>query len=111
MQIGVNGWSQDFLTASNFLQTLFTCPSRAGHPQENLSRFCHRGVARQAVRAVASQGAEVLGRWAAIDRRVVDLAPAVPLTNQRGVVLVSKRVGNVQSHLNWFPLLDRLWVR
>jgi hypothetical protein len=24
---------------------------------------------------------------------------------------VSKRVGNVQNHLQWFTLLDQLWVR
>jgi hypothetical protein len=33
------------------------------------------------------------------------------MTNHRGVVFVSKRVGNVQSHLLWFTLLDQLWVR
>jgi hypothetical protein len=26
-------------------------------------------------------------------------------------VLVSERVGNVQNHLQWFTLLDQLWVR
>jgi hypothetical protein len=26
-------------------------------------------------------------------------------------VLVSERVGNVQSHLQWFTLLDQLWVK
>ena len=46
-----------------------------------------------------------------IDYRIVDLAPAVPLTVHRGVMLVSKRVGNVQSNLNSFTLLDQLWVR
>jgi hypothetical protein len=27
------------------------------------------------------------------------------------VVFVSKRVGNVQHHAQWFTLLDELWVR
>jgi hypothetical protein len=26
-------------------------------------------------------------------------------------VLVSKRVGNVQNHLQWFTLLDQLWAK
>jgi hypothetical protein len=43
--------------------------------------------------------------------RLVDLAPAVPRTNHRSVVYVSRRVGNVQSHQAWFTLLDQLWVR
>ena len=50
-------------------------------------------------------------RWAAADRYVVDQAFAVPLTNHRAAVLVSERVGNVQNHLQWFTLLDQLWVR
>jgi hypothetical protein len=43
--------------------------------------------------------------------RLVDLAPAMPRTNHRSVVYVSRRVGNVQSHQAWFTLLDQLWVR
>jgi hypothetical protein len=27
------------------------------------------------------------------------------------VVLVSKRVGNVKTHAQWFTLLDQMWVR
>jgi hypothetical protein len=46
-----------------------------------------------------------------LDRRIMELAPAVPMTNHRAVVLVSKRVGNVQQHPQWFTLLDQLWVR
>ena len=41
----------------------------------------------------------------------MDLAAAVPLTTRRSVVLVSKRVGNVQTHGQWFTLLDQMWVR
>ena len=49
--------------------------------------------------------------WAALDRRVVDLAPAVPLTSRRSAVLVSKRVGNVRTHTQLFTLVDQMWVR
>jgi hypothetical protein len=49
--------------------------------------------------------------WAGVDRRVVAAAPAVPLANRRGVVLVSDRVGNVQQHLLLGSLLDQFWVR
>ena len=49
--------------------------------------------------------------WAAADRRVVDLAPAVPLTTRRSAVLVSERVGNVRTHQQLFTLLDQMWVR
>jgi hypothetical protein len=33
------------------------------------------------------------------------------MTNQRVAVFVSKRVGNVQHHPQWFTLLDQMWVR
>jgi hypothetical protein len=62
-------------------------------------------------RALAAHGAEAANRWAAADRYVIDQAYAVPLTNHRAAVLVSERVGNVQNHLQWFTLLDQLWVR
>jgi hypothetical protein len=35
----------------------------------------------------------------------------VPLTNRRTALLVSKRVGDVQQHLQWLTLLDQFWVR
>jgi hypothetical protein len=56
-------------------------------------------------------GAAAAAHWAAIDRRLTDLAPAVPLSNRRSVVLVSRRVGDVQHHVQLLTLLDRLWVR
>jgi DNA-binding SARP family transcriptional activator len=61
--------------------------------------------------ALAAQGAEAAALWASIDRRLTDLAPAVPLTTRRSVILVSERVGNVQHHPLYFTLLDQLWVR
>jgi hypothetical protein len=61
--------------------------------------------------ALAAQGAGAAALWASIDRRLTDLAPAVPLTTRRSVILVSERVGNVQHHPLYFTLLDQLWVR
>jgi peptide/nickel transport system substrate-binding protein len=76
-----------------------------------LLQFCDRRLHRQVDRALAARGAHAAAAWAAADRRVVDQAPVVPMTNHRSVVFVSKRVGNVQHHLQWFTLLDQLWVR
>ena len=55
--------------------------------------------------------AESAQAWAAVDRRVTDLAAVVAMTNHRSVVLVSRRAGNVQYHLQWSTLLDQMWVR
>ncbi len=111
LQIGFMGWSPDYVSPSNFIDPHFTCASLAERRPENASYICDGTLVRQVDRARAAQGAEAAERWAAADRRIVDLAPAVPMTNHRALVLVSKRVGNVQHHLQWDTLLDQLWVR
>ena len=105
------GWVADYIASSSFVEPQFGCPSGALRPTPNASFFCSRSLDRQVHAALADQGAEAVGRWTAIDRRLVDLAPAVPLTNRRSVLLVSKRVGNVQHHQVYYTLLDQLWVR
>ena len=76
----------------------------------NISRLCDRTLERRIERAVGAPQTDVAA-WAAADRRVVDLAPAVPLTNRRSAVLVSERAGNVRTHLAYFTLVDQMWVR
>jgi YVTN family beta-propeller protein len=108
-QMGYIGFSSDYLSPSTFIATLFGC---GGTPSDlNASRFCDPRLDRQIELALAARGAEAAARWAAADRVVVDRAPAVALANHRGALLTSERVGNVQSHLQWFLLLDQLWVR
>jgi YVTN family beta-propeller protein len=104
VQVGFNGWTPDYSSPSTFILPNFGC-------LDVLSRICDRRVMRQADRALAARGADATERWAEIDRRVTDLAPAVALTNRRSMELVSKRVGNVQHHVLGYTLLDQLWVR
>jgi ABC-type transport system substrate-binding protein/DNA-binding SARP family transcriptional activator len=110
-QIGFEGWSADYLSPSSMLVPNFTCATEAERAAENASHSCDRRLAALVDRALGARGAAATSRWAAADRYVVDHAYAVPLTNHRAAVLVSKRVGNVQNHLQWFTLLDQLWVR
>ena len=77
----------------------------------NLSQFCDRGVDAAFERAAAAAGSQAGELWAAVDRRVMQAAAAVPLTNRRAMVLVSERAGNVQQHVQLGPLLDQMWVR
>ena len=109
-QMGFVGWSLDYVAPSSFIEANFTC-STHGHVELNASRLCDRRLTRQVDRALTAPPAESTRAWAAADRRVVDLAPAVAMTNQRAAVFVSKRVGNVQHHPQWFTLLDQMWVR
>ena len=107
-QIGFVGWAADIIAPSGFIVGNFTCRPAEGL---NVSRLCDRRMTRLVHRALAAPAAEAAPAWAATDRRVTDLAAAVPLTNERAVVFVSKRVGNVQHHSQWLTLLDQMWVR
>jgi hypothetical protein len=49
--------------------------------------------------------------WARAERRVVNQAPVVPLTNVKSLSLVSRRVGDYQYSPLAGVLYDRLWVR
>jgi peptide/nickel transport system substrate-binding protein len=110
-QAGFVGWRADYLSPSTFVEAQFSCAARAGLEPLNLSGLCDRKLERRIERARATPLADSAGAWAAADRRVTDLAPTVPLTTRRSVVLVSKRVGNVHAHGQWFTLLDQMWVR
>jgi YVTN family beta-propeller protein len=104
MQMGYANWAPDYLTASSFVEPNFGCGP-------NPSRLCDPTLTRLTRSALSAQGAAAAQQWAAADRRIVDLAAAIPITNRRARVFVSKRVGNVQYHPQWSTLLDQLWVR
>jgi peptide/nickel transport system substrate-binding protein len=102
---GMAQWGADYLAAANFIEPNFECAAA-----QNLSRLCDAQLDRRIDRALRAPQAEA-ATWAAADRRVVDLAAAVPLTDRRSVVLVSERAGNVKTHFLYFTLLDQMWVR
>jgi ABC-type transport system substrate-binding protein len=111
-QIGFFGWFADYVSPSTFISSPFACSglSASGSGAPNVSRLCDRQLEGQIDAALAAQGAQAAAAWAAADRRVVDLAAVVPHVNSRAVLFTSKRVGNFQNHLQWFTLLDQLWV-
>jgi peptide/nickel transport system substrate-binding protein len=105
------GWAADYLAPSTFIETNFTCAATADRGGLNLSRLCDSTLERRIDRALALPPADAAAAWAAAEQRLTDLAAAVPMTQRRAVVLVSRRVGNVQTHAQWFTLLDELWVK
>jgi YVTN family beta-propeller protein len=111
-QIGVFGWIADYVSPSTFISSPFACAglSASGSGAPNISRLCDRQLERQIDAALVAHGAQAAAAWAAADRRVVDLAAVVPHVNSRAVLFTSRRVGNFQHHLQWFTLLDQLWV-
>ena len=103
------GWYVDYPAAADFLQPLFSCAAfhKAG------SNFCDAGAEQLMAHAQALQAERRPSEaaWARADRRLVDVAAAVPLINTKQADLVSRRVGNFQFSAYWSVRLDQLWVR
>ncbi len=81
---------------------------------QNWGRFCDPAIdrqVRQSLKLLSTDPDEAARIWARVDRRLVDLAPWVPLFTPRTAYLVSKRAGNWQYHPYYSILLDQIWVR
>ncbi len=116
VQAGFFPWYQDYPAPSDFIDPLFTCGSfLPGTPGNiNVAEFCDPRIDTQAGQALALEvrdPAAAAGRWAAIDRELVDKAPWAPLYNPRDLTVLSARAGNYQFHPYWNLLIDQLWVR
>ncbi len=111
MQMGVGGWLPDYMSASSLLAPTFACAARGDATFANVSHVCDARLDAAIGRARAAAAEDAPAAWAAVDRRVVDLAPTVPYVNIRLTVYVSKRVGNVTYHPTYSTMLDRVWVR
>jgi ABC-type transport system substrate-binding protein len=109
VQASVSAWFPDFPSASDMFAPSFRC----GDPA-NFGHFCDDAVATRiaAAQSVQLSDPAAAGQaWAAIDRAIVDLAPAAPFANQRRAEVVSARVGNYQHNPQWTILYDQLWVQ
>jgi YVTN family beta-propeller protein len=80
---------------------------------QNTAQFCSReleGRIERALRLQASDPAAAGLAWAAVDRHIVDQAPAISLLVPEGIDLVSTRVGNYQHNPALGVVLSQLWV-
>jgi peptide/nickel transport system substrate-binding protein len=80
----------------------------------NPAHFCDHHVDAQIARLAKQEPADPAGAArlaAAIDRKITNLAPWVPLFTPRFADLTSARVGNYQYNSGFNVLLDQLWVR
>jgi ABC-type transport system substrate-binding protein/DNA-binding SARP family transcriptional activator len=116
IQIAFLTWYQDYPAPSDFIDQVLTCGSflPANPGNVNTAEFCDPPIDAQAQQALASEAgdpATAAGQWAAIDHKLADQAPWVPLYNPRDLTVLSARTGNFQFHSYWNLLLDRLWVR
>jgi peptide/nickel transport system substrate-binding protein len=114
-QIGADVWQADFPSTSTFLER-FSCRSFEPHSADNanLSQFCDRRVddlMRRATEMQATDPRAADALWARAERRLLAVAPAIPVLSPVHTDLVSKRVRNDQYHPQWGLLLDQVSVR
>jgi peptide/nickel transport system substrate-binding protein len=111
-QVMFFNWSDDYPTPSSFFEP-FSCANFVPNSAANLnpSQFCDHALDAGVTAALAAHGADANAQWAALDRKLLAAAPAVPLFSRRMLLLVSDRVGNAQLNPTLGPLLDQFWVR
>ena len=114
-QIGLSTWYQDYPAASDFLDVLFSCASlhTDSDASVNLSQVCDKGLEADLARALAADADASPGakdQWAAIDRRVTDLAAVVPLFNPKQLDFVSRRLGHYVYSGEYYFLFGQAWV-
>ena len=108
VQAGIFGWWNVPRAASSLLAS-FRCS-----PPPDGSFLCDRRLDAQIARAQrvgAIDPDAAVALWTGIERKIVDLAPWVPLFTPSGASFTSKRVGNYQDNPELGILFDQLWVR
>ena len=116
VQIAYTTWYQDYPAASNFLNVLFSCASfREGSDASvNISGLCDKGLDADMAQAMTTGVTDPVAaakQWAAIDRKVTDLAPVAVMFNPKQLDFVSKRVGNFVFSGEFYFLWNQAWVR
>jgi peptide/nickel transport system substrate-binding protein len=116
IQTGYIGWNADYPSSLAFFTQQLSCAAFSTNPQinSNVSEFCDPRIDAEIKHASLEQvldppAATLL--WQKLERNLLSLAPLVPTYNGRGIVFLSKRVGNFQYNPQWGVLLDQLWVK
>ena len=109
-------WTSDYPSPSDTFDEFFRCTDfRLADPADtrNGSFFCDHGadslISTADQQDIASP-AQAATTWAAVDRRLTDDAPWVPLANTSWVDFLSTRVTNYQYNSAFGLLLDQLAV-
>ena len=107
VQIGAFEFRPDVAVPDTFMAA-FTCAEPDG-----FTNYCDPGfdaLVKEARDLQLTDAASAADRWAAVDRKVTDLALWVPMVNE-GSDFVSARLGNYQYNLSYGILLDQAWVK
>lgn len=116
VQLSLSSWYQDYPAASDFLQVLLSCSSF--HPGSdssiNISGYCNPGIDAMMANAENKEVTDPAAAnplWGKVDMAFMKQAPVAPLITPKLLDFVSKRVGNYQFSLQFYMLVDQLWVQ
>jgi peptide/nickel transport system substrate-binding protein len=116
VQLALTQWYQDYPAAADFLQVLLSCASFHPHSDSsiNIAGYCNHSLDAK------MDAANTLGvtnpsaantQWGTIDEDYMKESPLVPLITPKLVDFTSSRVGNYQFSLQYYMLVDQLWVQ
>ncbi len=108
-QMAFDAWTADYPAEPGFINGVLTCTAPL-----NAAQFCDPALDKAMIDASSVQFSDANSahrRWAAVEHRMVDLAPWVPLISRTHPLLLSDRVGNFQFNISWGPLIDQMWLR
>lgn len=98
--LAISAWNPDYPSANANLQPLFAS-SEIGSGGYNVSRYRNPEVDKLLASAAALSVSEAKSQWAAIDKRIAQDAPVVPLVYRRNSFLHGSGVSNF--FVNPFP--------
>ena len=116
VQIGITDWYQDYPAPSDFLNVLYSCANF--HPGSdtsiNMPGFCDKSIDAMMQKAMTVSLTNLAAAdkiWAAVDRKVTDLASTATMFNPKHVDFTSKRLGNFvfSGQIQFLP--DLAWVK
>ncbi|WP_354643428.1 ABC transporter substrate-binding protein [Kitasatospora camelliae] len=106
--LSVGGWCPDYPSAATFLPMIFDGRSiKAKGNQGNVTRFNDPETIADLDRIAAMDDLQQANQaWLALDAKIMDKAPAVPITWQRKPVLVGSNIAGAFAHPVWAAQLD-----
>lgn len=114
VQISLTPWYSDYPTPFDFLSVMFSCASlhKGSDSSINMSGLCDPSLDAEMSAALNTHDAgERARRWAAVDRRVTDTAPAAVLVNPAYINVNSRRVGHFIYNEQFHWLSSQSWVQ
>jgi peptide/nickel transport system substrate-binding protein len=115
VQAAFSGWVPGSPTPADYLPT-YRCSAFIPNSDlnQNQAGFCDKSVDRDIATALhldVTTPARAQKTWAAVDHRLVDLTPWIPLVNPTWVDVVSPRIHNYVRSTEVGPLYDQMWVQ